>query len=71
MLGTFIQGFAVDGRQFGGTSFDWLTPFALLTGVALMFGYALLGAGWLILKTEACLAGLGAQAPGGSASSVS
>ena len=52
VLGTFIQGFKVDGRHFAGTSFDWATPFALLTGVALMFGYSLLGAGWLILKTE-------------------
>src|SRR6185437_14643287 len=57
VLGTFIQGFTVNGRQFGGTSFDWLTPFALLTGVALMFGYSLLGAGWLILKTEGDLQG--------------
>src|SRR5271156_5875391 len=30
VLGTFIQGFKIDGRQFAGTSFDWLTPFALL-----------------------------------------
>jgi len=52
VLGTFIQGFKINGREFAGTSFDWMTPFALLTGVALMFGYALLGAGWLILKTE-------------------
>ena len=52
VLGTFIQGFKINGREFAGTSFDWVTPFALLTGVALMFGYALLGAGWLILKTE-------------------
>ena len=52
MLGTFIQGFKVDGRHFAGSSFDWVTPFALLTGVALMFGYGLLGAGWLTLKTE-------------------
>jgi len=52
VLGTFVQGFKVDGRQFSGTSFDWVTPFALLTGLALMFGYSLLGAGWLILKTE-------------------
>lgn len=52
VLGTFIQGFKVDGRHFTGTSLDWVTPFALLTGVALMFGYALLGAGWLVLKTE-------------------
>jgi cytochrome bd ubiquinol oxidase subunit II len=52
VLGTFIQGFRVSGRQFAGTSFDFLSPFALLTGVALLFGYGLLGAGWLILKTE-------------------
>ncbi|HXS40766.1 MAG TPA: cytochrome d ubiquinol oxidase subunit II [Stellaceae bacterium] len=55
VLGTFIQGFKVDGRHFAGTSFDWVTPFALLTGLALMFGYGLLGAGWLILKTEGAL----------------
>ncbi|MGH9806936.1 MAG: cytochrome d ubiquinol oxidase subunit II, partial [Terriglobia bacterium] len=35
VLGSFIQGFKVDGRHFTGTSFDWVTPFALLTGVAL------------------------------------
>jgi cytochrome d ubiquinol oxidase subunit II len=52
VLGTFIQGFKVDGRQFAGTSFDWVSPFPLATGLALMFGYGLLGAGWLILKTE-------------------
>ena len=52
VLGTFIQGFQVSGRQFAGTSFDFLSPFALLTGVGLLFGYGLLGAGWLILKTE-------------------
>ncbi len=52
MLGAFIQGFEVDGRHFSGSAFDFITPFSLMTGVALMFGYALLGAGWLILKTE-------------------
>ncbi len=52
VLGSFIQGFKIDGRNFSGTSFDWVTPFALLTGVALMVGYGLLGAGWLVLKTE-------------------
>jgi cytochrome d ubiquinol oxidase subunit II len=51
-LGAFIQGFKVDGRHFVGSSFDCFTLFSTLTGVALMFGYALLGAGWLILKTE-------------------
>jgi cytochrome bd ubiquinol oxidase subunit II len=52
VVGAFIQGFQVSGRQFSGTSFDFLSPFTLLTGVALLFGYGLLGAGWLILKTE-------------------
>lgn len=52
VLGAFIQGFKVDGRHFAGSSFDCFTPFSLLTGVALVFGYTLLGAGWLILKTE-------------------
>ena len=60
-LATFAQGVVLGassralrstGRHFAGTSFDCLTPFSLLTGVALMFGYGLLGAGWLILKTE-------------------
>ena len=52
VLGAFIQGFKVDGRHFAGSSWDCFTPFSILTGVALVFGYALLGAGWLILKTE-------------------
>lgn len=52
VLGAFIQGFKVDGRHFAGSSFDCFTPFSLLTGVALLFGYGLLGACWLILKTE-------------------
>ena len=52
VLGNFIEGFKVVDRHFAGTSFDFLNPFALFTGIALMFGYALLGAGWLILKTE-------------------
>jgi len=52
VLGAFIQGFKVDGRHFAGTSFDWIAPFPLATGVALMFGYGLLGAAWLVLKTE-------------------
>jgi cytochrome d ubiquinol oxidase subunit II len=52
ILGNFIQGFAVQGRHFVGTSWDWFSPFPLLTGVGLVFGYLLQGATWLILKTE-------------------
>ena len=52
ILGAFIQGFEVEGRHFVGGSFDCFTPFSVLTGIALLFGYTLLGAGWLVLKTE-------------------
>jgi cytochrome d ubiquinol oxidase subunit II len=52
VLGAFIQGFQVEGRHFTGGSFDCFTPFSLFTGLALLSGYGLLGAGWLILKTE-------------------
>lgn len=50
-LGTVIQGIAVEGRAYAGGWFDWLTLFSIMTGLALMAGYALLGACWLILKT--------------------
>jgi cytochrome d ubiquinol oxidase subunit II len=55
VLGAFIEGFEVEGRHFAGSTFDCFTGFSLFTGVALMFGYGLLGAGWLILKTEGSL----------------
>ncbi|RZI45349.1 cytochrome d ubiquinol oxidase subunit II [Candidatus Finniella inopinata] len=52
MLGTFVQGVSVQGRVFSGAGFDWFSPFALMTGAALVFGYALLGATWLVMKTD-------------------
>lgn len=51
-LGALVQGIPVVGRAYGGGWWDWLTSFSLLTGIALVFGYALLGSAWLILKTE-------------------
>src|SRR3954469_16168408 len=35
VLGSFIQGYEVTGREFSGSSFAFLTPFSVLTGVAL------------------------------------
>ena len=52
VLGAFVQGIKVDGRAYGGGWWDWLTPFSLLCGAALVAGYAFLGATWLIMKTE-------------------
>ena len=51
-LGAILQGVHVEGRQYAGGWWDWLTPFSILTGVALVIGYALLGATWLVMKTE-------------------
>jgi cytochrome d ubiquinol oxidase subunit II len=51
-LGALVQGIEVADRAYAGGWWDWLTPFSLLTGVALVVGYALLGATWLIMKTE-------------------
>jgi len=51
-LGAFVQGIKVTGRAYGGGWWDWLTPFSLMTGAALVAGYGLLGACWLIWKTQ-------------------
>ncbi len=55
VLGALVQGIAVTGRGFSGAWSDWLTPFSLATGGAVVVGYALLGATWLIWKTEGAL----------------
>ena len=55
VLGKFVLGFAVEGRQYAGTSLDWVHPFVLGVGAGLVFGYALLGATWLVMKTEGAL----------------
>ncbi|MCF8532936.1 MAG: cytochrome d ubiquinol oxidase subunit II [Reyranella sp.] len=54
-LGALLQGIAIQGRGYAGGWFDWLTPFSLLVGVSLVCGYALLGAAWLIMKSEGAL----------------
>lgn len=51
-LGGLIQGIKVADRAYAGGWWDWLTPFSILTGVALCIGYSLLGTCWLIIKTE-------------------
>jgi cytochrome d ubiquinol oxidase subunit II len=51
-LGALVQGIPVEARQYAGGWWDWLTPFSVVTGLALAAGYCLLGATWLVLKTE-------------------
>ncbi|MFD1216802.1 cytochrome d ubiquinol oxidase subunit II [Microbulbifer celer] len=51
-IGAILQGIVVENNAYAGGWLDWLSPFSVLTGVAVTIGYALLGATWLILKTE-------------------
>jgi cytochrome d ubiquinol oxidase subunit II len=55
VLGAFVQGVRVEGRAFSGGPLDWLTPFSALVAVSLALGYALLGAAWMIGKSEGAL----------------
>lgn len=52
ILGAYIQGIKVENDRFAGGSFDWLNGFSVITGISLIFGYALLGSTWVIIKTD-------------------
>lgn len=55
VVGAVINGFEVTGRTYSGGPFSWLTPFTLFCGVGLVVAYALLGATWLVMKSESTL----------------
>ncbi|MGZ3404218.1 MAG: cytochrome d ubiquinol oxidase subunit II [Phenylobacterium sp.] len=57
VLGGFIQGVTLTNGRFGGDPLDWLSPYSVLVAVGLLAGYALIGAGWLIWRTEGELQG--------------
>jgi cytochrome d ubiquinol oxidase subunit II len=52
ILGGLIAGVAVKDGMYAGGTFDFVTLLGLVCGVGLVGGYALLGAGWLIWKTD-------------------
>jgi cytochrome bd ubiquinol oxidase subunit II len=52
VLGGLISGPKVTADHFIGGPFDWLTPFSVLVAIGVVFGYVLLGATYLIIKTE-------------------
>jgi cytochrome d ubiquinol oxidase subunit II len=54
-LGAFVQGFNVADNKFVGGPFDWLTPFSVVTTIAVLSGYVLLSACWLIMKADEAL----------------
>lgn len=55
VVGAVINGFEVSERSYSGGPFSWLTPFTLFCGVGLVVAYALLGATWLVMKSESTL----------------
>jgi cytochrome d ubiquinol oxidase subunit II len=52
VLGSIVQGVQLADGRFVGGMFDWLTPFSFVVGCAMVWGYTLLGATWLVIKTE-------------------
>jgi cytochrome d ubiquinol oxidase subunit II len=51
-IGAMIRGIPVTNGQYTGGAFEWLAPLPVLTGIGLVLGYALLGASWLVMKSE-------------------
>jgi cytochrome d ubiquinol oxidase subunit II len=52
ILGALVEGMPLKGGKYLDGAFAWFSPFSMLTGVAVVFGYALLGATWIVLKTD-------------------
>jgi len=52
ILGAIVEGMPLQEGKYIGGAFGWFSPFSMLTGVAVLTGYALLGSTWLILKTD-------------------
>ena len=54
-VGAMVRGIPVVNGQYAGGRFEWLAPLPVFTGIGLVLGYALLGAGWLVMKSEGAL----------------
>src|ERR1700724_2422502 len=52
MVGALVEGLPIANGHYVGGDFGWLSPFAVLCGIGLCLGYALLGACWLVMKCE-------------------
>jgi cytochrome bd ubiquinol oxidase subunit II len=52
VLAAILEEIPVHEGQFAGAPFWWLSPFAVMCGLGVVAGYALLGAAWLMLKTS-------------------
>src|ERR1700760_4836434 len=55
ILGGLMQGVTVQNRHFAGSVLDTFRPLPIISGITLLFGYAVLGGGWLKLKSNVSL----------------
>jgi len=55
ILGGLVQGVTVQNQRFAGSVLDIVRPLPLLSGITLPFGYAVLGGGWLKLKSNVAM----------------
>ena len=51
-VGALVEGLPIKNGNYTGGDFGWFSPFAVLCGIGLCLGYALLGACWLVKKCE-------------------
>jgi cytochrome d ubiquinol oxidase subunit II len=51
-VGALVEGLQFANGQYSGGDLGWLTPFAVLCGIGLCLGYALLGSCWLVRKCD-------------------
>ena len=56
VLGGLVDGVKIENGAFAGGAFDWATPFGAVCGLGIVAGYALLGATWLMMKTDGDMA---------------
>ena len=55
VLGALMQGVKVQNQHFSGSVLDVVHPLPVMSGLALPFGYAVMGGGWLKLKSNLSL----------------
>lgn len=51
-IGALVEGLPISNGRYVGGEFGWFSPFAALCGIGLCLGYSLLGACWLIKKSD-------------------
>ncbi len=58
-VGAIVEGLPIENGVFVGNGMSWVSPFALVCGIGLCIGYALLGACWITRKSDGSLRAFG------------